>query len=179
MRRLTLALLLVSSLAATACSDAQPTVEVTPTPGAALPDGFVLSASPGEATGVAGTKSAAKEGDTVTVRGRIGGNAKPLVAGRASFLLADTETIVACDKMPGDDHCEVPWDYCCEDKAKIKDGTITVQVVGADGRPLATDLTSVPGVEAGAYVVVTGRVGPRPNQDVLVLDATGLFVTNE
>ena len=170
-----LPLLLTCALFSVAgCRKSAEVVVTVPTT-ASLPAGLMLPEAPADGLAVSAVKTTAKEGDTITVTGRIGGRAKPMVAGRAAFMLADLETISACDTTE-DDECEFPWDYCCEPKEKITAGTLTVQVADADGRPLKLDLTSAAGLKPGSFVVVTGTVGPRPDPNALVVTATGIFL---
>jgi len=50
-----------------------------------------------------------------------------------------------------------------------------VQVVDADGRPLAADLSAA-GLEPMAEVVVQGRVSQKIDDKVLILDASAIHV---
>lgn len=56
-----------------------------PADGAAQGKEYVLSAEPANAKGVTDVRKASKDGDEVVVVGRIGGEVKPWVEGRASF----------------------------------------------------------------------------------------------
>lgn len=144
---------------------------------ASLPAGFVLAAAPvGEASPVAAVKASAKEGDAVTIRGVIGGGAEPMAKERALFTIVDP-AVPSCAAME-EDHCPTPWDYCCEDSKSLVANSATVQVLGADGRPLALDLAQIEGVRPLSEVIVTGVVGPRPSPEVLVIHATGLHVAH-
>ena len=55
-------------------------------------------------------------------------------------------------------------------------GPVPGQVVGADGRPLKASLEGVGGIEGLKVILVKGVVGPRPDPNVLVINATGIFV---
>lgn len=134
----------------------------------------LATAAPAGARAVADVKPGAKEGDEIVVSGEVGGSARPVVDGLAVFTLADPAKLTSCNRKPGDT-CGTPWDYCCHPATEIADATITVEVHGADGRPLRTDLSTA-GIRPLAKVVVTGRVGPRPDPRVLVVVATGIHV---
>lgn len=134
----------------------------------------VVTREPAGSVGVAQVKASAKEGDEVVVRGRVGGSGKPIVAGRAVFTLADSKALKACNENPGDS-CPAPWDFCCHSPEEIAAATISVQVVGADGRPVATDVEGSH-IHPLTTLVVKGKVGPRPDPKVLVVDATEIYV---
>ena len=172
----TLTTVLAAGLAACGGDEAAPAGGGGKAPPAAtgsLPAGLLLAASPGEAVDVGALKATAKEGDTVVVRGRIGG-VPPFIAGIAAMTIADRK-LVPCSEMSMEDGCKTPWDYCCAPQDELTANTATVQVVGADGRPLRADLTAA-GLAPLSTVVVTGKVGPRPDPKVLVIDAVGIFV---
>jgi len=172
-----LALCLAAALALTACEakieTSTPAEQSAPT--VALPDGLALSAAPANTTTVAKAKADAKGGDTIVIRGRVGGLVDPFVAGRAVLTLADDDAMAACDEKEGDG-CPNPWDYCCETPETISGNTLTVQVVGEDGRPLKTDLAGFGGLKPGSLLVVQGTVAERSDPKVLIVNATGIFV---
>jgi hypothetical protein len=154
-----------------------------PSAGGAAPDGagasgtspaWLLASMPEGAVGVAAAKPAAAEGDTIVLRGRIGGRADPLSKDSAVFVIMDPD-VPSCADM-GEDHCPTPWDYCCETQESITASNATVQLVGPDGAALAIDL-SKHGVKPLDEVVVVGAVAPRPNEQTLIVKATGLFRT--
>lgn len=140
----------------------------------ALPAELLLSVAPEHAKGVAEIKKEAKENDDVVVRGRIGGSVEPFTKGRAILELTDSSLLI-CTERP-DDHCPTPWDYCCEDKDHLVAHKATIQFVDAQGMPLKIDLKGQHGLKESATVVVKGKVGPRPDPKVLVINATGVFV---
>jgi hypothetical protein len=140
----------------------------------ALPQDLLVDAAPAGAVAVATAKRSAQPGEEITVRGRVGGRKEPVIDGRASFLLADPDKISACDTRD-DDECDTPWDFCCEPKEKITANTLTIQAADAAGRALKSDIAAA-GIEPGAFVVVRGTVGPRPDPNALVISATSIFV---
>lgn len=114
-----------------------------------------------------------KPGETITLSGKIMGNASPFVAGRAAFILGDTEILKACNEIPGDT-CETPWDACCDTPEQKKQGTATIQVVDAQGRALKEPLEGVGGLEKLSKVTVTGTVAKESSADVLLVNATAI-----
>ena len=139
--------------------------------GAAAP-GWLLTTAPEGAVDVAAAKQSASEGDEVALRGRIGGRSDPLSAASAVFVIMDA-SVPSCADVEGD-NCPTPWDYCCEPSESITANNATVQLVGDDGAPLAIDLRRH-GLKELDEVIVIGRVAARPNEQTLVVQATGLY----
>src|ERR1700691_3760089 len=73
---------------------------------------YLLTAEPPGAKGVLAVRKEAKDGEPITIVGRVGGNRKPLLEGRAAFTIVDS-SFKPCNERDGDT-CETPWDYCCE-----------------------------------------------------------------
>lgn len=132
---------------------------------------FLLDAEPEGAVGIAVAKMSARAGDEVAVRGKIGGRIEPISSESAVFIMMDLAE-KSCDQLHGD-RCPTPWDYCCTPKDRITKLSCTVQLVDAEGKPLAIDLAES-GLKPLDEVIVVGAVGPRPNEEVLVIRATGL-----
>ena len=141
----------------------------------ALPAGLLLAEAPAGAKDVVAARKDAKAGDTVVVRGRVGGSASPLVEGRASFQLVDA-SLKACGEGNVDDKCTTPWDFCCEDPKEIVAHSASVQVVGADGKPLRTPLAGLGGLKPLSEVTVTGTVARAGDSGALVVNAKGIHV---
>ena len=137
---------------------------------------WFLTDEPANAAAVAEVKTAAKEGDEVVVRGRIGGSGEPISKDSSIFTIMDLK-VPHCGENP-DDKCPRPWDYCCETPDTIKQNSATVKIVGDDGEPLPIDVTEN-GLAALDEVVIVAKVGPRPNQDVLVLETSGVYRVKE
>lgn len=138
-----------------------------------LPDGLVVRAEP-SGTHVTACKAAAKQGDEVTIVGRIGGSRNPFVTDAAVFTIVDP-ALKPCGEN-GDDHCRTPWDYCCEDRDAMKRGMATIEIAGDDGLPLALPLRGLQGLDPLATVAVTGTVTERNDQGVLVVRAKRIAV---
>src|SRR6056297_2161091 len=98
-----------------------------------------LASMPADAQGVKSVKDAAAEGDTVTVRGIIGGRKDALSKDSAFFVMVDPSLENICTSE--DDHCPTPWDYCCAMPGDVQANSATVQLVDADGNPLEFDLS--------------------------------------
>jgi hypothetical protein len=113
----------------------------------ALPRNLFVAAAPANAQDVAAAKSSAKSGDSITVRGRVGGSPAPLAANRAMLTLTDL-SLPTCDKTPMD-QCKTPWDSCCEPKDEITARSLTVQVIDAAGKPLKQPLNGAGGLAPG------------------------------
>jgi len=129
---------------------------------------WLADEAPANAMNVATAKVSATEGDRVTVRGRIGGRSDALSAEAPVFVMVDP-AISSCAENP-EDGCATPWDYCCETPDTIAANSATVQVLGAvDAAALRQA-----GLKELDEVIVEGVVGPRPSEDVLVIQADRL-----
>lgn len=175
-RTLTLILSLAGALSLGACggeSDSASTggAHTDTTPEASATSTFLLASAPEGAVGIVEAKASAKAGDEVAVRGKIGGRIEPMSTESAVFIMMDLSE-QNCDQLHAD-RCPTPWDYCCTPKDQITAKSCTVQLVDADGKPLAVDLAEA-GLEPLDEVVVVGAVAPRPNETVLVIRATGV-----
>jgi hypothetical protein len=163
------------------CDDRGKTGSSAPTAAAqaaaadALPVGLVLAEAPPEAKDVVALKKEAKPGDEVVVRGRVGGSEAPFVDGRASFQLVDA-SLKACGEGTNMDECKTPWDYCCSDPKEIAAHSASVQVVGADGKPLRAGLEGVGGLKALGTVTVKGTVAKAGEGGPLLINARGIYV---
>jgi hypothetical protein len=133
-----------------------------------------LESEPASAISVEALIKSAEQGEEYTVVGVIGGTMEPITSGFASFVLAD-DSITFCNEMESD-HCPTPWDACCEDPDKVKNGRISVQFAGKDGIPLQTELKGVNGIENLAMVTVRGVPDPASTKENLILNASGIFV---
>jgi hypothetical protein len=167
--------LLIASIAFLAsCKETSTSVSiaVTKEPSAAL--SAVLAAAPqGEPKAVAAARTSAKPGDEITLSGKIMGNAKPFVDGRAVFILGDPDVLTACNETPGD-NCETPWDACCDSPEDKKRGTATIQILGADGRVLKEPVEGIGGIANLASVTVTGKVAESSTPELLIVNASAI-----
>lgn len=138
-------------LALTGCGgqDAEPQANVASADGAK----YLLTAAPEQATEVAAARESVKDGDEVTLVGRIGGRMDPWVDGMAAFTIVDTK-LKACSVIPGDS-CPTPWDYCCE--SNTGESSALVQVVDESGDPVAVDAKELLNVTELNTVYVSGK----------------------
>ncbi|MFZ9881838.1 MAG: hypothetical protein ACO3QC_10600 [Phycisphaerales bacterium] len=143
-------------------------------PPAKIPETIFVAEKPADAKCVAEVKRAAKKGDTVVVQAKIGGRAEPFVKNRAVFLVAD-RCIRSCDEIPGDT-CTKPWDYCCEPAESKKANMMTVQFVGADGKPLKVGAQGTKGLEPLALIVVEGKVAEADDKGTFIVNATKVHI---
>ncbi|GMU20805.1 MAG: hypothetical protein AMXMBFR13_09010 [Phycisphaerae bacterium] len=177
MNRWTLFAAAFAAVLATGCERSDQTQSNSPgthEPAAALPPGLILAESPPQAKNVVEAKKEAQIGEEVVVRGRIGGRGEPFVENRAIFQLVDS-SLPTCADNPGDG-CKTPWDYCCEPKDQITAKSMTVQIVGADGKPLRTNLKGQGGLVPMAKVVIRGKVEQKPDENTMTVRADGIYV---
>jgi hypothetical protein len=170
-------LLSASVLLLAACKESQPsasaTSEESPSADKTLLENVIKTAPKGEAKAIKDLKAAAKPGDEVTLTGRVMGNSKPFVDGRAAFILADPSLISACSDTPGDE-CETPWDACCNSPEEKKKAIATIQIVNAEGRVLKQAIEGVGGIANLAKLTVSGKVADGSTGDVLIINATAI-----
>ena len=130
-----------------------PTAPSTPTAAKAPDARYVLAEEPADAKSVVDVRKAAKDGDEVTITGRIGGDVDPWVKGRATFLIADL-SLKACSEIEGDT-CPTPWDFCCE--SDIAESKATIKIVDDAGETIATDARELLGVKELVTVTIRGQ----------------------
>ena len=138
----------------------------------APPASWLLTEAPAGAQGVAAVKAKAKEGDRVTVRGKIGGRLEPLSPDSGLFVMMDPAVPSCTDNS--NDACPTPWDYCCEPPETIAATAATVQVRDANGDSVTFSEGQLKNLDE---VIVVGTVAPRPNADTLVVLAEGVYGT--
>jgi hypothetical protein len=169
-----LALLAILAISLTACERQA----AAPEPATAqIPAGLLLADAPAGAKDVAVIVSEARHGDEVVIRGRVGGHAEPFAADRAVLQLIDPG-IKACSELPGDG-CTTPWDVCCEPRDNLLAGSVSIQVVDADGRPLRGGLRGVGGLQPLSTVIVTGRAVRPEGARTITINATGLHIVSQ
>jgi hypothetical protein len=163
-----LALALLASPAPTSASTAPAALAAD-----ALPANLFLAERPKDAKELRDAKAAAKKGERITFVARIGGRAAPFVKDRALCTIIDTR-LRSCDEIPGDT-CPKPWDYCCEPKESLKANVASLQVVGADGKPLKVAIEGANGLKPLSRITVTGTVAEAAD-GMLVVNAEGIFI---
>ena len=156
-------------LTAIGCAD---NGEAPQTDAAPLPDALFLSEAPEGVQAITDLKSTAKEGDEVVVKVIVGGKMDPIVEGRASAAIIDASLANPCTSE--DDHCKTPWDYCCTPTEDVTANLANLQILDDQGKVLAADLSSK--IEPLSVLTVRGIVGPRPDAQVLTINATGIYI---
>ena len=78
--------------------------------------------------------------------------------------------------MSDDDHCSVPWDYCCESRDAMKTGMATIRILNSDGRPIAATAEGSGGLEASKFIVVEGMISGQNDEGLFIVDASRIWV---
>lgn len=146
------------------------------TAAADVPPVFVEQAIDGTATPITEARTQFKPGDEVTLTGLVMGVPNPFVEGRAVFVLGDEATITPCDAMGDDDHCQIPWDACCDPKEVRSAGTAAIQVLDESGKPARVGLKGVNGLAELSRVTVSGTVAPNSSADAFIVNATAIHI---
>jgi hypothetical protein len=134
----------------------------------------LLDTKPVDALAVKTAREQLKPGEEAVVFGQIGGAEQPFFDGYAGFVLGDTD-ITFCDEM-GDEHCDKPWDACCEDSDKLKVSRASVQFVDAEGQPIMKNIKGLSGIKELDEVVVIGEVAKTSTPGNLIINARGIYV---
>jgi len=132
-------------------------------------DAFWSQDSPSGAREVLDIRSNAGAGDQIVVTGRI----QDFVDGRAFIKMTDSALKSCLDLDGADCSCPTPWDYCCEDPAKLKTHIITVEFHDESGEPLHEGLKGFNGLDHLQTITVTGTVRKGDEGNVRVV-ATAL-----
>jgi hypothetical protein len=131
---------------------------------------YLLAAEPAGSQGVVEVRDKAKDGDSVVVVGRIGGDKQPFFKGKAQFYIVDPQ-FKPCNEIEGDT-CTTPWDYCCEPDLPKK--MLIVRFADPQGEALLFDADKGLHLQPLQTVVVKGTMHKRDGM-VAVL-ASGVFV---
>jgi len=134
---------------------------------------FLLATEPEGAKGVSEVRQHVKDGDAVVVVGRIGGDVKPWVDGRAAFWIVDP-SLKACGEGGDDDGCKTPWDYCCTPKEDLVKAMATVKIADEAGQTISTDARELLGLKELQTVVVRGTAKRDADGNLTVI-ATGIY----
>lgn len=138
-----------------------------------VPFGLMLNDAPEDVQDISDAKQKLSSGDEVTIRGRVGGSRSPFIDGRAIFTVVGAGP-PACSDIP-DDHCSMPWDYCCAARDELRDASATVQLVDENGAPIRTDIKGRNGIKELSDLTVVGTVVAARN-NALVVKASGIYV---
>ena len=140
-----------------------------------VPAVFITQAITATPTAIPAARTQFSAGEEVTVTGLVMGVPHPFVAERGAFVLGDEATLVPCDAK-GDDHCSMPWDACCDPTAVRQAGTVTIQVLGNDGKLLRQGVKGIQGLKELSRVTVTGIVAPNSSAASFILNATAIHI---
>lgn len=164
-------------VALTACGDSKPDKPTASSGGTAtaLPATLLSDKAPEGALDVVAARGAAKAGDPIVLRGRVGGKEKPFSDAVAVMVLADDKAIKACNETPGDS-CESPWDFCCEESATLAASTATIQAKDADGKILRSTFRGLGGIKELSELVIAGTVDGASTPEALIVNATSIHV---
>jgi hypothetical protein len=137
---------------------------------------LLLDTAPEGAVTINALRTSAKVGDSVAFSGKLIGGDPVLIDSRAIMTLGDPAKLTSCDLMGEDDHCQTPWDVCCDDSDDIKQNIVTVQAVDADGRPLKEGFRGLGGIEELSQVVVLGTVAEGSSDENMIVNLSGVYV---
>jgi len=143
--------------------------------GPSISSSLIAETAPEGALGVVAARAAAKPGEAIVLRGKVGGKMNPISDSAAIFVLADENAIASCDQNP-DDECETPWDYCCEEASTIAASTATIQFRGEDGKILRSTLRGVGDLKELSFLVVSGTVDSASTAEALIVNADKIHV---
>lgn len=116
-------------------------------------EAILVAEAPVDAVGVIAARADAQHDEAIVVTGRIGGSTNPWIADRAAFSLVDL-SCKPCNDLD-DDHCDTPWDYCCE--SKLPKARLLVKVVDEAGEVVAADARKLLGLKELQTLVVSGK----------------------
>lgn len=151
--------------------------ETVPTDAANGPSlaSFFTQLAPPDAVPIHQARDGIAPGDEVILHGLVMGRTKPFVEGRAAFVIGDRMLLTPCNEKE-DDSCPTPWDACCDSAEDKQRGTATIQLLGDDGRVIATSIRGVNGLKELSTVTLKGRVADGSNREVLVVNASQIHV---
>ena len=175
MLRLTTAILLTAALLGCDGKSTEQTEPAAAQAPAGIPVETYMADRPADVLDLLEIKKTAKAGDTVIFLARVGGRVKPFTEKQAIFVAADP-SLLSCELMSDDDHCSMPWDYCCESREAMRTGMATIRILGSDGRPIGTTAEGSGGLEAAKFIVVEGTVSDLNDEGLFIVDADRIWV---
>lgn len=170
-KRLMSVALLAGASAFAGCSGGDQEAKEPAVAKAELPAGLLLQSEPTGAVDLLAAKKAAKLGDEITFKCRIGGRAQPFADASAVMVVIDP-SLKPC---PPEEGCPRPWDYCCDPPDVLTASTASVRIVGADGKVLKGSLLDNNGLTHLSKLTVTGKV-IGVDGGILQVDATGIYI---
>jgi len=150
-----------------ACGNEAPKAQLAPLPAAsaAIPAALFVAADIPGPKPIAEIKKTAKAGDTVVIRGRVGGKETPFVDGAAVVSLVDVATVISCGAMPPP---HIRWDYCCTPEDELVASLATLKVADASGNPLMVSLKGSHGLAEFDLLTVKGKVLSVDGQNLII-----------
>ena len=134
---------------------------------------YLTDVEPANSTPVGDARKSAKDGDSVSLVGHIGGSSEPFVDGIAAFTIVDTK-IPYCQP---EENCPKPWDYCCTQN-EVKDNIATIKIVNEQGSPVMEHAKQLLGVKELSLVVVEGKA-KRDDQGNFSVLASKVFIKKQ
>jgi hypothetical protein len=155
-KRLIAGSLLLSAAIIVGCSSRKPENKsgVDAAASAAIGAKYLVEQEPAEPKDVNEVVENVADKELVTVLGRIGGDRHPFVEDVAAFMIVDRK-LKACSEMP-DDHCDTPWDFCCE--SRLSKNSMTVKFLDDKGLVVPIDAKQLFQLKELQTVVVTGEL---------------------
>ena len=172
---LAITVLAVIPFTSTACKESKPASNASTVTSATIPAAYFTKNRPEDVKNLIEVKPTAAIGEDIVFLARVGGRVDPFVDGIAIFQVADPG-LESCELMGEEDHCPVPWDYCCEDMAAVTAGSATIRIVGDDGEPLSASAQGAGGLAPARFLVVDGTVTDKNSDGVFVIDARRIWV---
>ena len=123
-------------------------------------------------------KKTAKVGESIIIKGEIGGKKKVFGESIATFLICDPTKVTSCDKKEGDD-CETPWDYCCHDSDEIAGAMATVKLTDENGKILKINAKGKGGLKELSNIIIKGKVAKGSVDGVLIITAESIYIEIE
>lgn len=131
---------------------------------------FIANAEPVGTVPVGDARKSAKDGDTISVLGHIGGSSDPFIEGIAAFTIVDPK-VKWC---PPEEGCPTPWDYCCTQN-DVKENIATIKFMDEKGEPVSEDARRLLGVKELSLVAVEGTA-KRDDEGNLSVLANKVFI---
>ena len=91
------------------------------------------------------------------------------------MIVADP-SLVSCELMSDNDHCDTPEDYCCEDPDKLSHSLATIRFMENDIDVYPFSVEGDHGLETLKYVVVSGKVKDINENGLFIVDANQIWV---
>jgi hypothetical protein len=174
-RRISLQVFVAVSFMLTACEREKPAGSSAKNFPEALAGTIVREEPPQPAQSFAEVRKKVGQPAEVVLTGRVGGRLDPFIAGYAAFVLTGEE-VEFCDEMGDDDHCQTPWDACCEDPEHIAAHRALVQIADSTGQPLPIDLKSGGWLSENQSLTIAGTLDPQATADNLIVNVSRIYL---